>query len=173
MHLMIDLEGLATGPDTCILTIAAQAFDPFGLGWYDKHYYARVSLESQENRAIDDGTIEWWATQPTHAREEAFGEQDRIPLDRALDELGKLIWHSKLIWSQGPTYDMNILEHAYKSYGKPLPWKYYMVRDSRTVFSLWPEQPIPAASHHALEDCRRQIDLLHDALEFLQVKALL
>jgi hypothetical protein len=172
MHLMIDLEGLATGPDTCILTIAAQAFDPFGLGWYDKHYYARVSLESQENRAIDDGTIEWWATQPTHAREEAFGEQDRIPLDRALDELGKLIWHSKLIWSQGPTYDMNILEHAYKSYGKPLPWKYYMVRDSRTVFSLWPEQPIPAASHHALEDCRRQIGMLQNTLKHLKVNEL-
>ena len=170
MQLMIDLEGLATGPDTTILTIAAQAFDPFGSGCYDRHYYARVTLESQENRAIDDGTIAWWATQPEHAREEAFGEQDRIPLDQALDELGRLIWHAKLIWAQGPTYDMNILEHAYKSYGKALPWKYYMVRDSRTVFSLWPEQPIPPTSHHALEDCRRQIGMLQNTLRHLNVK---
>jgi len=169
---MIDLEGLATGPDTTILTIAAQAFDPFGTGYYDKHYYARVTLESQENRSIDNGTIEWWATQPDHAREEAFGEQDRIPLDQALDELGRLIWHSRLIWSQGPTYDMNILEHAYKSYNKPLPWKYYQVRDSRTVFSLWPEQPIPVTSHHALEDCRRQIGMLQTTLKYLNVKEL-
>jgi len=172
MQLMIDLEGLATGPDTTILTIAAQAFDPFGTGYYDKHYYARVTLESQENRSIDNGTIEWWATQPDHAREEAFGEQDRIPLDQALDELGRLIWHSRLIWSQGPTYDMNILEHAYKSYNKPLPWKYYQVRDSRTVFSLWPEQPIPVTSHHALEDCRRQIGMLQTTLKYLNVKEL-
>jgi hypothetical protein len=169
---MIDLEGLATGPDTTILTIAAQTFDPFGTGWYDKHYYARVTLESQENRAIDNGTIAWWATQPDHAREEAFNEQDRIPLDQALDELAKLIWHSKLIWSQGPTYDMNILEHAYKSYNKPLPWKYFQVRDSRTVFSLWPDQPIPSTSHHALEDCRRQIDMLQATLKHLDVKEL-
>jgi hypothetical protein len=169
---MIDLEGLATGPDTTILTIAAQTFDPFGTGWYDKHYYARVTLESQENRAIDDGTIAWWATQPDHAREEAFNEQDRIPLDQALDELAKMIWHSKLIWSQGPTYDMNILEHAYKSYNKPLPWKYFQVRDSRTVFSLWPDQPIPSTSHHALEDCRRQIDMLQATLKHLDVKEL-
>ena len=169
---MIDLEGLATGPDTTILTIAAQAFDPFGSGYYDKHYYARVTLESQEDRSIDDGTIAWWATQPDHAKEEAFGEQDRIPLDQALDELGKLIWHSKLIWSQGPTYDMNILEHAYKSYGKALPWKYYQVRDSRTVFSLWPEQPIPPTSHHALEDCRRQISMLQNTLKYFKVKEL-
>ena len=169
---MIDLEGLATGPDSTILTIAAQTFDPFGSGYYDRHYYARVTLESQENRSIDDGTIAWWATQPDHAREEAFGEQDRIPLDQALDELGKLIWHSQLIWSQGPTYDMNILEHAYKSYNKPLPWKYYMVRDSRTVFSLWPEQPIPPTSHHALEDCRRQIGMLQTTLKYLNVTEL-
>ena len=172
MHLMIDLEGLATGPDTTILTIAAQAFDPFGSGYYDRHYYARVTLESQENRVIDDGTIAWWATQPEHAREEAFGEQDRIPLDQALDELARLIWHSQLIWSQGPTYDMNILEHAYKSYGKSLPWKYYQVRDSRTVFSLWPDQPIPPTSHHALEDCRRQIGMLQNTLKYLNVKEL-
>ena len=172
MNLMIDLEGLATGPDTTILTIAAQAFDPFGSGYYDRHYYAKVTLESQENRSIDDGTIEWWATQPAHAREEAFGEQDRIPLDQALDELGRLIWHSKLIWSQGPTYDMNILEHAYKSYNKPLPWKYYQVRDSRTVFSLWPDLPIPPTSHHALEDCCRQIGMLQATLRHLNVQEL-
>jgi hypothetical protein len=172
MDLMIDIEGLATGPETCILTIAAQGFDPFGTGYYDKHYYTRVSLESQENRAIDNGTIEWWATQHEHAREEAFGEQGRVPLDQALDELGKLIWHSQLIWSQGPTYDMNILEHAYKSYNKPLPWKYYMVRDSRTVFSLWPGQPIPPTSHHALEDCRRQIGMLQRTLDHLNVTSL-
>ncbi len=169
---MIDLEGLATGPDTTILTIAAQAFDPFGKGFYEQSYYARVTLESQENRVIDDNTIAWWATQPEHAREEAFGEQDRIPLDEALDGLGRLIWNSKMIWAQGPTYDMNILEHAYKSFNKPLPWKYYMVRDSRTVFSLWPDQPIPPTSHHALEDCRRQIGMLQHTLTHLNVKAL-
>jgi hypothetical protein len=84
-------------------------------------------------------------------RDEAFAEEDRIPLDQALDGLGKLIWHAKRVWAQGPTYDMNILEHAYKSYNKPLPWQYYMVRDSRTVFSLWPDQPMPPTTHHALE----------------------
>jgi len=172
MHLMIDLEGLATGPDATILTIAAQAFDPFGKGFYEQSYYARVTLESQENRVIDDDTIAWWATQPAVVRDEAFNEEGRIPLDEALDGLGKLIWHSKMIWAQGPTYDMNILEHAYKSYCKPLPWKYFMVRDSRTIFSCWPDQPIPPTSHHALEDCRRQIGMLQNTLKYLNVKEL-
>jgi exodeoxyribonuclease VIII len=172
MHLMIDLEGLATGPDTTILTIAAQAFDPLGNGWYDQQYYARVTLESQENRRIEQGTLDWWATQPAPARDEAFAEEGRIPLDQALDGLGKLIWHSKRIWAQGPTYDMNILEHAYKSYNKPIPWQYYSVRDSRTIFGLWPELPKPPTSHHALEDCRRQIGLLQKTLKYLNVKDL-
>ena len=169
---MIDLEGLGTGPDTTILTIAAQAFDPLGHGCDERYYYARVTLESQETRSIQQGTIDWWATQPPAAKDEAFGEEGRIPLDQALDELGKLIWHSKRIWAQGPTYDMNILEHAYKSYGKPIPWQFYAVRDSRTVFSLWPGLPKPPTSHHALEDCRRQIALLQDTLNHLNVREL-
>lgn len=172
MDLMIDLEGLGTGPDTTILTIAAQAFDPFGEQDFKQQYYARVTLESQENRSIQQGTIDWWATQPAAARDEAFNEEGRIPLDQALDELGKLIWHSKRIWAQGPTYDMNILEHAYKSYGKPIPWQFYAVRDSRTVFSLWPDLPKPPTSHHALEDCRRQIGLLQTTLKHFNIKAL-
>ena len=170
MDLMIDLEGLATGPDTTILTIAAQAFDPFGTGYYDQQYYARITLESQPDRSIEQGTLEWWATQPSAAKDEAFMEEGRIPLDVALDSLGKLIWHAKRVWAQGPTYDMNILEHAYKSYGKALPWQFYSVRDSRTVFSLWPELPRPVTSHHALEDCRRQIDMLQATLKHLKVR---
>jgi exodeoxyribonuclease VIII len=168
--LMIDLEGLGTGPDTTILTIAAQSFDPFGSGHCESKYYARISLESQPDRSIQQSTIDWWATQPAAARDEAFAEQDRIPLDQALDELGRLIWHSKRIWAQGPTYDMNILEHAYKSYGKPIPWQFYAVRDSRTVFSLWPGLPKPATSHHALEDCRRQIALLQTTLQHFNIR---
>lgn len=172
MDLMIDIETVGTGPEACILTIAAQAFDPFTRGYYDQQYYARVDIESQEGRNIEQGTIDWWATQPPPAREEAFAEEGRIPLKQALEELGKLIWHSKRIWANGPTFDMNILEHAYKSYGIALPWKYYVVRDARTVYGLCPNLNKYPASHHALEDCRRQIDLLHDSLEMLKIKEL-
>jgi hypothetical protein len=169
MHLMIDLEGLATGPDTTILTIAAQAFDPFGQGHYDQHYYARVTLESQENRSIDDGTIAWWATQPEASAEE-FNEQGRISLSDALDGLHKITWHADFVWANGPTYDMNILEHAYKSLGRVQPWQFYKVRDARTIYSLWPNCPRPPTSHHALEDCKRQIDMLQATFRHLNIK---
>jgi hypothetical protein len=166
---MIDIEGLGTGPDAAILTIAAQSFDPFSNTHYDRHYYARITLESQENRRIQDDTLAWWATQP-EAQAEAFAEEDRIPLDQALDELYRLAWQHDYIWAQGPTYDINILEHAYKSYNKTQPWKFYRVRDSRTVLSLWPERPVPPTSHHALEDTRKQINVLQQTLKHLNVK---
>ena len=167
--LMIDIEGLGTGPDATILTIAAQSFDPFGQGYYDRQYYARITLESQPDRNIQQDTIDWWATQP-EAQAEAFMEEGRVDLDQALDSLYKLAWQHKFIWANGPTYDMNILEHAYKSYGKSLPWQFYNVRDARTIYSLWPELPKPPTSHHALEDCRRQIDMLQATFRHLNVK---
>jgi hypothetical protein len=172
MDLMIDIEGLATGPETTILTIAAQEFDPLKRGSLGRHYYARVTLESQENRTIEQGTIEWWATQPQAVQQEAFAEDGRIPLAQALQGLHKIMWHAHRVWAQGPTYDMTILEHAYKSLAMPLPWKYYAVRDSRTVFALCPDLEKYPASHHALEDCRRQINLLWDSFEYLKIQRL-
>ena len=172
MDCMIDIETIGVAPGATILTIAAQAFDPLGTGYYNQQYYARITLESQENRTIDQSTLDWWATQPATARDEAFCEEGRIDLDLALDSLGKLIWHSNFIWCQGPTFDCTILEHAYKSYNKPIPWQYYKVRDSRTVFSLWPGLPKPPVSHHALEDCRRQIALLQTTLKHFNIKEL-
>ncbi len=168
---MIDIEGLGTGPDAAILTIAAQSFDPFGTGYYDRQYYARITLESQENRRIQDDTLAWWATQP-EAQAEAFAEDNRIPLDQALDELYRLAWQHDYIWAQGPTYDINILEHAYKSYNRTQPWQFYRIRDSRTVLSLWPGRPVPPTSHHALEDTRKQINILQQTLKHLNVKEL-
>lgn len=172
MDLMIDIEGLATTPDTTILTIAAQEFAPLERGLFGREFYARVTLESQEDRAIDPITLEWWATQPSAIREEAFAEDGRVTLQQALEGLHPLAFHARRVWAQGPTYDMNILEHAYKSLNMPLPWKFYSVRDSRTLFSLVPQLNKYPASHHALEDCRRQINLLWDALEYLKIKEL-
>ena len=172
MDVMVDIEGLATGPETTILTIAAQEFDPLQRGLLGRDFYVRVDLESQEGRTIEQGTIDWWATQPKEVREEAFNEHDRVPLREALQGLHRTLWHARRVWAQGPTYDMNILEHAYKSLAMPLPWRYYSVRDSRTVFGLVPSLEKYPASHHALEDCRRQIQLLWDALEYLDIKEL-
>jgi len=170
--IMIDIETIGTGPSACILTIAMQTFDPFADGWYDRHYYARIDPDSQPDRNIEEGTLQWWARQPPEAREEAFAEDGRISLKQALEEMHPIIWNSDFVWANGPTFDMNIIEHAYKSYDMSLPWKYYKVRDARTVYSLWPDLPKQPISHHALDDCQQQILKLQKTLKHLGVTKL-
>lgn len=169
MDLMIDIETIGTGPNACIMTIAMQTFDPFTDGWHDRDYYARIDPESQPDRDIEESTLAWWATQDPVVQEEAFSEEGRISLKQALEEMYPIIWNSNFIWANGPTFDMNIIEHAYKSYDMQLPWKFYKVRDARTVYSLWPGLPKQPVSHHALDDCRQQIIKLQQTFKHLGV----
>lgn len=170
---MIDIETMGVNPNSVIMTIAAQVFDPLSNGWPEKHFYARVSPESQPNRVIDETTVEWWAQQVPEAKREIFEEVGRRPLHECLEDLGKLIWQSDRIWANGPTFDMNILENAYKEHGIRLPWKFWTVRDARTVYSLWPDMPdVKSASHHALDDCKRQIEMLQSCIKHLGIQRL-
>lgn len=172
MDVMIDIETAATSPDALIMTIAAQQFNPLGSGHAGKDFYARISIESQPDRAIDEGTIGWWANQLPEIKNEAFALEGRIPLDDALDAIHKIAWVSNRVWMQGPFFDATILEHAYKQFDKPLPWQFWKIRDSRTLLSFTPDLEKPPVSHHALEDCRRQIILVQDALDYLKVRNL-
>ena len=173
MDLMIDIETLATGPDAMVMTIAAQAFDPTSTGWPERHFYARVTPESQVDRKVDDATIDWWSKQGPEAQREVFEDVGRRDLHECLDELGKLIWNSNRVWANGICFDMNILEHCYKSQGITLPWKFWAVRDARTVYALWPDLPQEkSASHHALDDCKRQIKMLQDCIKHLGINKL-
>lgn len=165
---MIDIETLATGPDALILTVAAQCFDPF-TGKLGRDYYARVDFDSQIDRRIEQSTVAWWSDQPEASRTEAFAEDNRLPLAQVLNELKSLIWNTKFVWANGVHFDMPTLEHAYRSQHTVPPWQYYNVRDARTVYSLWPEHPRPPTTHHALEDCRRQIDILHACFTQLNI----
>ena len=156
-HIMIDIEGLATTPDATILTIAAQSFDPFGLGYGLNHFYARVTLESQEGRAITDDTIAWWANQSKAAQEAAFDPEGRIDIVDAFAQLYKFCWGAKRVWSNGSCFDIIICEHVFRKINKAVPWKFWEVRDVRTAFDLGinPQRP-PVTAHHALEDAWNQ-----------------
>ena len=46
---------------------------------------------------------------------------------------------------------------------KPIPWQYWQIQDSRTLFNLLPEDPrklFPAKLHNALDDCKSQTSAL-------------
>lgn len=155
---MVDLETLATSPDAAILTIGAVLFDPYSTRVYDK-FYVRVDLESVTalDMKIDDATIEWWGKQSAAAQEEAFGEDNRVPIQEAIEKFHKFAWNSEAFWSHGSIFDINILDTYYRKLGKAPPWNYWQVRDTRTVFDLGFDPELPkVTAHNALEDANAQ-----------------
>ncbi len=169
---MIDIETLAVTPNSTILTIGAQGFDPFSDKFTDVTFYEKVTLESQEGRDVDDNTVDWWGKQSAEAQEEAFGVEGRKDITEVLTELSKVAWKHKRVWANGMMFDFGILENAMLNYGVNVPWKYWQCCDARTVYKLAPKLGKLGNNHNALADCVNQIDLLQKTFKHLGIKSL-
>lgn len=161
-HLMIDLETLDTSPNASILTIGAVKFDPFGDELKDADmdsFYVRVDLDSCDRIGLttNDDTIAWWAKQSKEAQDEAFSDGGRIDIVDAFNQLYKFAWGSTRVWSHGASFDIVICENVFKKIGKAVPWNFWNVRCTRTLFDIGinPNRP-PVLKHHALEDAWNQ-----------------
>jgi hypothetical protein len=157
-HLMVDLETMAVTPRAVVLTLGAVHFNPYGNGYGDK-LYLRFDLDDQDklNREIDPNTLSWWANQDPKVMEEAFSPDDRVPLKDAMDQFHKFAWGCDAFWAHGSLFDIAILEDLYRQIEKPVPWQYWQIRDTRTIFDLGWNPDMPQASKHdALQDAIRQ-----------------
>jgi len=160
-HAMIDLETLGTHPDCVILTLGAIKFNPHTDQEPTNGLYQKIDIDEQDKlgRTQDESTIQWWGKQSQSVQEEAFTEQGRIGLDTMTNELNKFLVGVDIIWAQGPAFDIVILEDLYRQLNKPIPWNFWQIRDSRTLFSLLPKDPrkgIQQEAHNALADCYYQ-----------------
>lgn len=157
-HLMVDMETMAVTPDAVVLTLGAVHFDPLTDGITDSIYF-RLSIDDQEalGRSIDPNTLEWWSRQDPVIMEEAFSSEDRIPLTEAMDRFHKFAWGCDRFWSHGAKFDLVMIENILRQLDKPLPWNYWQLRDTRTLFDIGfdPEMP-KGGKHNALEDAIRQ-----------------
>lgn len=157
-HLMVDLETMAVTPRAVVLTLGAVHFNPYGMGYSDK-LYLRFDLDDQDklNREIDPNTLDWWSKQDPKIMEEAFSPDDRVPLADAMDQFHKFAWGCDAFWAHGSLFDIAILEDLYRQIQKPVPWQYWQIRDTRTIFDLGWDPDMPQASKHdALQDSIRQ-----------------
>ena len=157
-HLMVDMETMAVTPNAVVLSLGAVHFNPYGSGYSDKIYF-RVSIDDQDalGREVDPATIEWWGRQDPAIMEEAFSPDNRIPLVDAMDQFHKFAWGCDRFWSHGATFDLVMLENIYRQLNKPLPWNYWQLRDTRTLFDLGFDPDMPTGSKHdALQDAIRQ-----------------
>ena len=159
---MIDLETLDVLPTATILSIGAVKFDPFGDDVNEPaavKFYTRVDVDSCDKlgATVSQSTLDWWANQSAAAQEEAFNPNDRIDIVNAMDQLYKFCWGAKRVWSHGAGFDVTILEWYFRKVGKAIPWSFWEVRDTRTIFDVGinPNRP-PVLAHHALEDAWNQ-----------------
>ena len=90
-HGMIDLETLSTRPDAVILSVGAIKFDPYSSTEPHDPLLFKVDVDSQTEmgRHVMEDTLNWWATQPEHIREDALGEKDRMDLDYTIKAINK------------------------------------------------------------------------------------
>lgn len=157
-HCMVDLETMAVSPNAVILSLGAVQFNPFGEG-HDNEIYFRINLDDQDQlgREIDENTLNWWSKQDPEIIEEAFNPNDRIPLEEAMERFRKFAWGCQSIWSHGASFDIVILENIFNQIKKPVPWNFWQIRDTRTIFDLGINPMMPNNSKHdALQDAIRQ-----------------
>jgi len=160
MDVMLDLETLATFPDAVILTIGAVKFDPYSFKEPGPGLYCRIDVDEQtaRGRDVNQNTVDWWLQQKEDIREEALSMDDRISVDQMHRELNKFLVGVENIWAQGPVFDIAMLENIYRQYGWPVPWNFWQIRDSRTLFGVHgdPREKNKEGLHNALEDCVSQ-----------------
>ena len=172
---MIDLETLSVRPHAVILVIGAIKFkrnckykeeiDQKNLDELDT-FYRRITISSCKEIGLheDEDTSEWWDAQKNEIKYEALLNPDRVSLQEALKDFST--WFNEnngnrtCIWGNGSDFDISILGESYKRCNMEIPWKYWLVRDLRTILDIGKVKmcDLPQTNlHHALYDCYRQI----------------
>jgi exodeoxyribonuclease VIII len=165
-NLMIDLETLGTDPSAPIIAIGAVFFDP-KTGKLGAEFSATIDFESAcERRTPSDSTIKWWLVQSSDARAKVLrGEQHMVTALRDFTNfVDENIKRSNVKpWGNGATFDISMLEDCFKCYDLPTPWKYYNVRDVRTIVDLGKMKgfdrddiEFEGTPHVALDDAKHQ-----------------
>jgi DNA polymerase III epsilon subunit-like protein len=165
--IMLDIETLGTGYNSVVVQVAMVYFDR-----YTKQTGSAFCMNIDPESCIEYGlktdksTLDWWETQPKEVQESVL--TNGKPLPEVLNEIRKFIKYGSIIWCHA-TFDVPLLENAFKATNIVVPWKYTNVRDLRTIVDIsgidlktykWDE----FKTHNALEDCCFQINYTTDCI---------
>lgn len=130
---MIDLETLDILPTAKIVSIGAVIFDP-RYNAMGGEFYEELDFKAQTNRTSSADTIAWWKKQSVEARKSLKGTAD---LKATLEALATFLPYKCRVWGNGPTFDIVILEDAYRSFNMQIPWDFWNIRDMRTIKDIY------------------------------------
>lgn len=171
VHIMIDLETMATSKDAAIVAIGAVAIRTDG--HVEATLYEAVSLESsvKHGGTISPNTVMWWLQQSKSAQQ-ALYERPALHILEALTSLAAFIrsFPSCQVWSNAASFDLTILEGYYARVGATLPWSYRDAMCYRTLKNLCPDVAIVRSGdqHNALDDALSQAYHLVEMLRSLR-----
>lgn len=165
---MLDLETFGTKPGVVIRSLGAVEFELDGTT--GKSVYANVDQASCEavGLTVDPATVKWWAQQSKAAQNALL--VDPKPLKDVVLSFGQ--WFAArgavCVWSHGAAFDTTIYEAACTALGISTPWRFFNVRDTRTVFDLFDfdlrDVYRDGTYHNALDDAVYQVKCLTLAL---------
>ncbi len=170
--IMIDIETLGTTYGCAVLSIGAVRFDR-NTGEIGDKFYASMGQEAKRYGHASPSTLDWWEQQSPEAKQAAFGGADD-PVDVA-EGLSSWINGNDLVWGNGSIFDIIILESWFESLasvGATVSWKFWNVRDVRTVVDLSPlnvKDFIREGVHHnALDDAIHQAKYVSAMIQSLR-----
>src|SRR5210317_2183412 len=174
-HAMIDLETLDTRPQCTVLSLGAVKFDPFSDTEPHSELYLKISVDDQDRlgRTVSDDTIAWWSKQDPKIMNEAFDQEGCITVDEALKRISKFVVGVDTLWGQGYGFDYTIMEDMFRQAKTPIPWNFWIIRDSRTLFACCKKDPrklIQNDLHNALADDYYQSKAIQFAYKELGVQ---
>jgi hypothetical protein len=157
IHATIDLETLDVRPTSVVLTLGGVKFDPTNESEPNSEMYFKISVDDQHNyeRTVNDSTIEWWTKQADHIREEAFDQSEAITVEEACARIAKWSVGVDTFWGQGYGFDFTMMEDLFRNIERPVPWQFWQVLDSRTLFKMISKDPRKSMQtdlHNALAD---------------------
>ncbi len=179
-HFSIDLETFSTAQNAYITAIGAAMFAP-STGMIVGRFYCVCHCSYHKRYDIDPATINWWLGQNDEARKSLCDVPDYLTFNihDALHNLSKFLTTDMLqpvVWGNGATFDISILENAYNTEGLQIPWKFYNIRDMRTIIDMALSLPGGAdalnlermgTAHNAIDDAEHQARLISAAYQFI------
>lgn len=176
--MMIDIETLDTKASSVVIQTACVIFDYNDKGQVsiigEGNSFLNVGDQLKIGRTISEDTVKFWLSNSDNqgVLGDILSQGSKFEKGQLKDMVQDTLTLFKdtpdvvEIWSQGPTFDIIILEDMCKQLGLQVPWKFYQVRDLRTVQKFVGDDAksikmkAENSNHNALDDCHSQIKLL-------------
>lgn len=175
MHVMLDLETWGTRPGSALRSIGAVTFDP-DAGIVGSTFYRNIDKASclAFGLTIDADTIAWWEKQSKESIEAL--EVDQRSIVHVVNDFNT--WFAqvggKYIWCHGANFDEPLWTAACRALAWPVPWKFWDVRCTRTIFAMadfdTKSLPRDGMHHNALDDAIHQARCVQHAMALVRTQ---